>query len=44
MIPVFIIGGFISCVVIGISVLFVSRSIFFKVKDYLTKTDEKGEE
>ncbi len=44
MLPVLIVGGFVSCVVIGISVLFVSRSVFFKVKDYLTKTEDKGDE
>ena len=36
MIPVLILGGFISCVVVGITVLFVARSIFLKVKDYLS--------
>ena len=34
MIPVLILGGFISCVVVGITVLFVARSVFLKVKDY----------
>ena len=36
MIPVLILGGFISCVVVGITVLFVARSVFFKVKEYLS--------
>ncbi len=36
MIPVLIFGGFISCVVVGITVLFVARSAFLKVKDYLS--------
>ncbi|MBR7131916.1 MAG: hypothetical protein IKD04_00125 [Clostridia bacterium] len=40
MIPVLIFGGFISCVVVGITVLFVSRSIFLKVKNYLS--DDNG--
>ena len=43
MIPVFLIGGFISCVIIGIAVLFVSKSIFSKMKEYITekiKTEE----
>ncbi|MBR0278148.1 MAG: hypothetical protein IJQ50_06800 [Clostridia bacterium] len=40
MIPVLIIGGFISCVIVGITVLFVTRSVFLKVKDYLY--DENG--
>lgn len=38
--PVILLGGFISCVVIGIAVLFISRSIFFKAKNYFTKTNE----
>ncbi len=44
MIPVFIIGGFLSCVVIGVAVLFVSRTAFLKVKDYLTQINNEGEE
>lgn len=36
MIPFLIIGGFISCVVVGVTIIFVSRSIFFKIKDYLS--------
>lgn len=39
MIPVLIFGGFISCVVVGITVLFVARSVFLKVKDYLSDND-----
>ncbi len=42
MIPVFILGGFISCVVVGITVLFVARSIFFKVKEYLTEDNSNN--
>ncbi len=42
MIPVLILGGFISCVVVGITVLFVARSIFYKVKNYLTEEDKNG--
>lgn len=45
MIPVLVIGGFVTCVAVGITVLFVSRALFFKVKDFLLKeTNEKGEE
>ncbi len=40
MIPVLILGGFISCVIVGITVLFVARSVFLKVKDYFVKTNE----
>ena len=42
MIPILIIGGFISCIVIGITVVFVSRSVFFKVKKYLSEDDENN--
>ena len=42
MIPVLIIGGFISCVVVGITVLFVARSVFLKVKDYFSETNENN--
>ena len=41
MIPILIAGGFISCVIVGIIVLFVARSVFFKVKDYFYE-DNKG--
>ena len=44
MIPILIIGGFISCVFVGICFLFVARTAFFKVKDYLEENEkEKGE-
>ena len=39
MIPVLIIGGFISCVIIGITVLFIARSVFSKLKDYLSENN-----
>ena len=41
MVPVLLIGGFISCVIIGICFLFVARTAFFKAKDYLDKNDSK---
>lgn len=41
MIPVLIIGGFISCVVIGITVLYVSRSVFLKVRDNFIEINKK---
>lgn len=37
MIPVLIIGGFLTLVVIVISVIFVSRSVFYKIKEYINK-------
>ena len=45
MIPILLVGGFISCVIVGISVLFVMRTAFFKAKDFLKTTNkEKGEQ
>lgn len=44
MIPVFLIGFFISCAVIGICVLFVLNSAFYKAKEYLEKEDSKKED
>ena len=41
-IPVLIIGGFISCVVIGICVLFVARSAFMKAKDFFNETKQES--
>ena len=45
MIPVFIIGGFISCVLVGICFLFLARTAFFRAKNYLddSETKEKGD-
>lgn len=42
MIPILIIGGFISCVIVGITVLFVARSVFLKIKENINKTNENG--
>ena len=44
MVPVFILGGFISCVIIGICFLFVARAAFFKVKNYFEENEIKKEE
>ena len=41
MIPVLIIGGMISCFVVGIAFLFLGRTIFFKAKDYFFEKDKK---
>ncbi len=35
MIPVFIVGGFLTCVIVGIAVMIVSRSLFFQIRDFL---------
>lgn len=42
MIPVFIVGGIISCFIISIAVLFVCRTVFLKVKDYFSETDKNN--
>lgn len=42
MIPALLIGGFISCFVIGIGVLFVSRSVFYKIKEYFNENNKNG--
>ena len=43
MIPIFIIGGFISCVLVGICVIFVARTAFLKAKKYLEESETKEE-
>ena len=42
MIPVLIIGIFISCVIVGICVLFVMRTAFFKVRDFLEEENKNN--
>lgn len=42
MIPVFLVGIFISCAIVGICVLFVLRTTFNKAKEYLEKEEEKN--
>lgn len=44
MIPVFIIGGFISCIVIGMSVIVLAKDVFIKIKDDFFKKDNGGNE
>ena len=43
MIPIFIIGGFISCVLVGICFLFVARTAFLKAKKYFEESETKEE-
>ena len=40
--PILIIGGFVSFVVILITVLFVSRTVFMKVKENIIQTKNDG--
>lgn len=42
MIPVLLIGGFLSCVVIGICVLFVGRTAFIKVNDFFKENNKEN--
>lgn len=41
-VTVILIGGFITCVAVGIVVLFASRNVFLKVRDYFLKDKEDG--
>lgn len=43
MLPVLLIGGFLSCVVIGITVLVVSKNSFLKIKEYFFETKNEGD-
>ena len=44
MIPMLLICGFISCIIVGILILFVIRSVWVKAKDYFNENNkEKGE-
>ena len=43
MFPVLIAGIFISCVIVGIGVLFIARTIFLKFKNYSNETNKKEE-
>ena len=46
MILVFMLGGFVSCILVGIGILFVVRTAFLKAKKYFDKSKikkEKGE-
>lgn len=42
MVPVIIIGGFISCAVVGLLVLVVAKNVFLKLKDYFSDTNDGG--
>ena len=42
MIPVLLIGVFLSCVIVGLAVMFVARTAFFKVKDYLKENNQNN--
>ena len=42
MLPVVIIGGFISCVIVGILIIILAKDVFLKVRDYFFKSKEDG--
>ena len=42
MIPVIVVGIFISCIIIGILVLFLAKDVFEKIKDVFFKNDNGG--
>ena len=41
-IPVILIGGFITCVAVGITVLVVAKNIFLKIRDYFLEDKIDG--
>ena len=41
MIPVFLVGCFVSCVIVGICVLFIMRTVWIKAKDYLAENNKE---
>ncbi len=41
LIPALVVGVFLSLVIIGIVVLFISRSVFLKVKEYFTEENKE---
>lgn len=42
MLPIIIIGGFISCVTIGILVIILAKDILIKIKNYYLETKDNG--
>lgn len=42
MLPVLLIGGFISCLIIGLLVLFLAKDVFVKVKNHLFDEEKDG--
>lgn len=42
MIAVLIVGGFLSCAVVGICILYFARSAFIKVKDYFKENNKEN--
>lgn len=40
--PVILIGGFITCITVGIVVLFVSKNVFLKIRDYFLEDKTDG--
>lgn len=41
-VPVILIGGFITCVTVGIVVLIVSKNVFLKIRDYFLEDKSDG--
>ena len=44
MLPVLVIGVFISCLIIGLLVLFLAKDVFVKIKNYIFEENDGGEE
>ena len=41
-VPVILIGGFITCVTVGIVVMIVSKNVFMKIRDYFLEDKTDG--
>ena len=44
MLPIIIVGGFISCVIVGLLVIILAKDIFVKIKNEFFKEDNGGNE
>ena len=44
MLPIIIVGGFISCVIIGILVIILAKDVFVKIKDELFDDENGGKD
>ena len=44
MLPIIIIGGFVSCVIVGFLIMFLAKDVFVKVKDFIFEEKDGGNE
>ena len=43
MLPIILIGGFISCFIVGILIILLAKDVFMKAKNYLFETNQEEE-